>query len=492
MFHDACRLSSGTVVEADLCIVGAGAAGITLARALRRSGQRVCLLESGGSVVDEETQSLAAGEVGGLPYPPLERGRLRSFGGTTGHWAGWCRPPRRRNFASRPWVPESGWPFVLEEIEPYLREAQEMCRLGPYDYRPEFWASSPALRPLPMHGERVQTAITQFSPPVRFGSAYREELAAADDVAVWLHATAVDLEPDPHGTAVSRLHAATSQGARFAVRARCYVLATGGIENARLLLVAGGRGSGLRATAIERVGRFFADHLKVEVGRFQPAAEDLPLGFYVRHVVRGTPVKGHLCFSDELLERERLLECYFELEPSPVLPDRLGRAVWSLMGRRPGGPAPPSWTVMLRVDPAPNPESRVTLAAGRDRFGVPLPRVELRYGELERRSVARGVRLLALELGRAGLGRMALGPGATGAWPPPPGIAVVTGYHHMGTTRMHADPRHGVVDETGRVHGVRNLYVAGASVFPGYEGYPTLLLVALALRLAAHLRRGLP
>lgn len=414
MFHDARRLPPGTVLDADLCIVGAGAAGITLARALRGTGYRVCLLESGGLAVAEDTQSLAVGEVAGLPYPPLERGRLRCFGGTTGHWAGWCRPPRRRNFLARSWVPESGWPVGAEELEPYLREAHGICGLGPYDYRPEAWASDAARRPLALAGGRLETAITQFSPPLRFGSAYRHDLEAAEDVAVWLHATAIDLESDPRGTRVLRLHAGAAEGTRFAVRARCYVLATGGIENARLLLVAGRTRPGALGNAHDRVGRFFADHLKLEVGRFQPSAEDLPLAFYTRHEVRGTSVKGHLCFTEEALERERLLECYFELEPAAGTAGRLGRALGSLTGRRAGGPAPRPWTVMLRVDPAPNPESRVTLGEGRDRFGVPLPRVALRYGELERRSVARGVRLLALELGRAGLGRLQLGPGAAG------------------------------------------------------------------------------
>jgi len=492
MFHDARRLPPGARLDADICVVGAGAAGIALTRALRRSGLRICVLESGGLAVDQASQALAEGEIGAMPYPPLQRGRLRCFGGTTGHWAGWCRPPRHRNFLARRWVPHSGWPFELDALEPYLRQAHEICGLGPYDYRPAAWATPPSREPLPLARSSLETAVTQFSLPVRFGEAYRAELEGAHEVGVWLHATVLDFELDPRGRRVLRAIAAATDGTRFTVRARIYVLATGGIENARLLLVASASRPGALGNRYDLVGRFFMDHLKVEVGRFQPVDGELPLGFYQRHVVRGTPIKGHLCFAEEVLERERLLECYFELEPSEDGHRGLGRSVWALASGQPLTRRPPvSWVVMLRVDPAPNPASRVVLGEQRDALGLPRPRVELRYGEHERRAVARGVRLLAHELGRRGLGRLQLGPGASGMWPPPAGTAVITGYHHMGTTRMHADPRQGVVDPTGCVHGMRNLYIAGSSIFPGYEGYPTLLIVALALRLGAHLRSRL-
>lgn len=490
MLHDARSLPPGANLETDLCIVGAGAAGITLARAFIGSGLRVCVLESGGLDPDPAVQALADGENTGLPYHPLAQMRLRRFGGTTNHWSGWCRPPRAFDFQPRPWIPGSGWPFALDELEPYLRSAHELCQLGPYDYRPEFWADAPERQPLKFADGRVLTAVTQFSLPVRFGRAYRTDLERAGNVSVWLHANAVRMDTDEAGRSVTRLQGACLDGPDFTVTARHYVLSAGGIENARLLLESDHRQRGGVGNGNDLVGRYFMDHIKFEAAQFQPTRPDLPLGYYLRHTVRGTRMKGTLCFSEELLRREALLECYFEFEPLRRAPGAMGGHVAGMLSDTawPAAGPPPPWSVILRLDPAPNPESRVSLSGQRDALGMRMVRLDWRFGELERRSFDRAARLLAAEIGRSGLGRLRLTPYEGRQWPPPPGVAVPTGFHHMGTTRMHRDPKQGVVDENGRVHGVGNLYVAGASVFPNYEGYPTLTLVALALRLAAHLR----
>lgn len=486
MLHDARSLPPGTNLETDVCIIGAGAAGISLARALIGSGFRVCILESGGFDPDPADQALAAGENTGLPYHPLEQMRLRRFGGTTNHWSGWCRPPRAFDFQHRSWIPGSGWPFTLDELKPYLRSAHELCQLGPYDYRPENWADAPERQPLKFADGRVLTAVIQYSPPTRFGRTYRADLENAGNVAVWLHANAVRIETDETARSVTHLEAACLNGPRFTVTARHYVLAAGGIENARLLLESDHRQRGGLGNGNDLVGRYFMDHIKFEAAQFQPARSDLPMGYYQRHVVRGVRMKGSLCFSEELLRREELLECYFEFEPPRRTPDATGGYVAGMLSDTMGAPVP--WSVILRLDPAPNPDSRVRLGDHRDALGMRVVRLHWRFGEMERRSFDRAARLLAAEIGRSGLGRLRLTSFDDGQWPPPPGIAVPTGFHHMGTTRMHRDPKRGVVDENGRVHGVGNLYVAGASVFPNYEGYPTLTLVALALRLAAHLR----
>src|SRR6266700_1820957 len=90
MFIDARTISAGTAIEADLCIVGGGAAGITIAREFADSGVKVAILESGGPEYEEETQDLYRGNETGRPYLDLTTCRLRYFGGTTNHWGGWC------------------------------------------------------------------------------------------------------------------------------------------------------------------------------------------------------------------------------------------------------------------------------------------------------------------------------------------------------------------------------------------------------------------
>jgi choline dehydrogenase-like flavoprotein len=139
MLRDARELEDGALIECDLCVVGAGAAGITLARAFAGTGVRVCLLESGGLEFEEQVQDLYKGQNVGLPYFDLDTCRLRLFGGTTNHWEGRCRPFDAIDFEARDWVPDSGWPITLADLEPFYRQAQEICQLGPFEYRGEDW-----------------------------------------------------------------------------------------------------------------------------------------------------------------------------------------------------------------------------------------------------------------------------------------------------------------------------------------------------------------
>lgn len=134
MLRDARELDDGQLLNCDLCIVGGGAAGITIARALADGKVKVCVLESGGLEFEEPVQNLYQGANVGLPYFDLDVCRLRFLGGSTNHWAGRCRPLDELDFEARPWLPHSGWPFTKAELDPYYREAQKICQLGAYDY----------------------------------------------------------------------------------------------------------------------------------------------------------------------------------------------------------------------------------------------------------------------------------------------------------------------------------------------------------------------
>ena len=191
MFIDSTTLPENTAIEADVCIVGAGAAGITLARDLAGGSLRIAVFESGGFDFDPETQDLYDGDVVGQPFTPLEMDRLRYFGGTTNHWAGSCHPFRASDF--------EGWPFQRDVLEPYYRRAQEICQLGPYTYEPEDWTAEDEL-PLDFGpGARFQSGVFQFSPPTRFGEVYRQDLETASNVSVYLNANLVNIETNDIG-----------------------------------------------------------------------------------------------------------------------------------------------------------------------------------------------------------------------------------------------------------------------------------------------------
>jgi choline dehydrogenase-like flavoprotein len=460
------RLGENPGAVFDVCVIGAGAAGITLGCALDGSGHRVCLLESGGEQAEPRLQQLYRGSRIGVRYPPLENGRLRYFGGTTNHWAGWCRPPRAADLRHRPWIPHSGWPLAAEELAPYLESAAAACDLGPGGFEPGAWLGpgSALYHPNPA---LFETRCTRFSPPTRFAARYRRQLTESDNVEVYLGASVVALVTGEGGASMERLEVVDDDGVRFPVRARVYVLATGGIENARLLLAGvapGRRGIGNRR---DQVGRCFMDHTKFQVGMLElPPGQELD--FYQRHRFRSESLMGVLGFTEEALRAHRMSPAHFEFRPA-------------------GGDGSGRYRVSLRIDPSPNPDSRIRLDRVVDRHGMPRVLLDLRYRDADSQTLKTAVVLLSRAVTAHGArfeADDALQTGSIAALKP-----AATGFHHMGSTRMSDDPRSGVVDRDCRVHSVSNLYVAGCSVFPGYEGYPTMTLVALAQRLGDHLDR---
>ena len=208
MLIDARELEAGALLEGDLCVVGAGAAGIAIALRFADTGHRVLLLESGGLEFEDATQALYEGTSVGQAYYDLDVCRLRFFGGTTNHWEGRCRPLDPLDFEVRPGVPHSGWPISRASLDPHYARAQELCQLGPYDYRPDFWLL-PGEAALPFDPAKVTTGLWQFSPPTRFGEVYLEPLTRAANLRVVLHANLVDIETGADGAEVQALQVAT-------------------------------------------------------------------------------------------------------------------------------------------------------------------------------------------------------------------------------------------------------------------------------------------
>jgi choline dehydrogenase-like flavoprotein len=530
MLIDARGISTGTVVKADVAVVGAGAAGISLSLELAAKGIEVCLLESGGTQPDWDNQSLYSGRSIGLPHCPLDVCQLRYLGGNTNAWGGWCRPLEAIDFEPRPWVEASGWPFPMAELMPYYRRAHEICQVSD-DYVLKHALDElrhARAEPLAFDPSKLETLIYRFSPPTRFGQEYRPRLRNAPSLRCFLHANVLSIKAAASARTVARLLVGTLSGVRFEVAARRYVLAAGGIENARLLLLSNDVAAAGLGNRYDLVGRFYMDHPHTRRQLMVPSGR-LMSGLY-GELFRPRRIMARIALPDETQRRERLLGYSANVHPVYFGHDSPGWAAFrdaahSLSRSRRSDPyhrLPPysrkgltaqQWIDMLRSpgytvaagllrifkpnrfisafvleskpEQAPNPASRVTLDDGLDAFGLRRIKVDWKMLAIDRRTAVRGEEIVDAELRRLGIGALApLPPEEVAAWPE----NLESGWHQLGTTRMHSDDRRGVVDIDARVHGLSNLYVAGGSVFPtGGTAPPTLTIVALALRLAAHL-----
>ncbi|MBK8176727.1 MAG: GMC family oxidoreductase [Rhodospirillales bacterium] len=523
MLLDARTIPEGTLIEADLCIIGAGAAGITIAREFIGQPLRVCVLESGGLRMQREVQKLYEGECVGLPYE-LDTTRTRFLGGSTNCWGGFSRPFEDFHFERREWITDSGWPICADDLAPYYPRVHDVCGIATDGFDAD--QILPAieghdLRPLALPKDRLVTRLSRLSKERRcFGKSYREELKQAPNVSVYLHANAVELLANEAASAVTGVRVGTLTGKRWRIEARTFVLATGAIENARLLLASNSTEACGLGNRNDMVGRYFMEHPRSVVAEVEllADAEQAMRAYLPRYAMLRLPVAAEMNIAPSVQNEERLLDAaaYLELVlhgEEAASTTALKQIYWDVWrGARPREPlkqiaailsspidlATFGWGVFscserfircrritLIAEQAPNPDSRVMLSHLRDRLGMNRVRLDWRLTEQDHRSVQRTAEIVTGELERAGLLKVkTLMP----EWESDV-LAPKWNWHHMGTTRMHEEARCGVVDRDCKVHGIDNLYIAGSSVFPTAGNHtPTFTILALALRITDRIR----
>ena len=509
MLTDARTLPDRTKLEADLAIIGGGAAGITLARAFAGSGVSVCLVESGGLEPDLEVQSLYQGENAGINYSPSAT-RLRFFGGSTNHWGGYCRPLDAIDFEQRDWVPFSGWPIAVDELAPYYTQATDIVEIGSGRFDDlDYWQQVTGERLPEFTTGRMRLQFVQFSPPTRFGSRYRSELETAANIHILLNANVTRISASENTRGVNRLAVRTLNGLRHNVTARYYVLAAGGLENARILLLSNDVVPAGLGNQNDVVGRYFMEHPHLS-GFAEMVVADLqrlPPIMRQRVMAEGRYANAAFNPTPKFLRENRLLNASFMMgvagkymagrSPDPANAKDSNRYGMLMAARRflvddsrfltdeQSGNVGVWLGIGSSCEQVPNPDSRVSLSEQRDALGLPRIKLDWRLTEQDRLSFYTHLRSLALEFGALGIGRLQLTVANQHDWPQP----VSGGSHHMGTTRMDENPLRGVVDRHCKVHGIDNLYLAGSSVFTtSGVSNPTLTIVALTLRLADHLK----
>jgi choline dehydrogenase-like flavoprotein len=492
--------------EFDVCVIGAGPAGITLARALARGGYDIALMEGGDVDLTEESQELYEGETEGLDTYDLDVSRLRMLGGSSNHWNGRCRPLESFDFFERPYNPLSGWPIAKEDLDAYARATEEILDLAP-ELEPE--------RPVAAGGGAFREVFWQRSAPTRFGEKYHDEIAATPNIALCLNANLVDLRLDEGlgrvSEAVFKSYSIGDPG--FAVKAKSYCLCLGGIENARALLNFDSQMPGGIGNQNDLVGRYFQDHVSMDVAdillahmppnglemsyaptlEFQDSIEGLAMVFVVSY--RGT---RDISLSHQLV---RTAECLTPLTQQLIehlrqetLKCRVGGLTELWVQRDPEHY--PSGVIWAQTEQPLMADCRVTLNDERDAFGMRRVTLDWLLDDHYYETLRAATIQLGATLAEEGVGRIKVRNWLMAEKPRLPTIAEnvgdISSRHHMGTTRMAIDPKSGVVDSDCRVHGIGNLYLGGSSVFPtGGFANPTYTITQMSLRLADHLSREL-
>lgn len=483
MLQDLNEASDAPFREAyDVCVCGSGPAGVAAAREMARQGLGVLLLEGGGFELTEESQDIyKAQSVGPMTYWGVESCRLRMFGGTSNHWSGRCGVFDEIDFETRDLWGLPGWPISRADAYRRLDDAREILDIGEQslERRDEpHWSAG-----------RFAPAAFARSAPTRFGEKYRDEIAGSKRIDAFINANALEPVLAADGARVAALSVADFRDRRFTVRARRYVLALGSLENARFLLNAAERTGAPFGDQGGFVGRCFMEHFDIPLGRFvtndSPLWErDGPVALNPEPAVLRARGIGSAVVTLSPGARPRF---YGRLAPFRRLSNDIQ---CSMQAFSPGMAARRSTLcrgdgiVSNIIEQIPNPESRVSLDKTRqDRFGQYRINVDWRLARQDVETISR----LAEEIGKAlaeqDIARFQISEEVR-AGKPVPGHHC----HQMGTTRMSADPRHGVVDGDQKAHGLENLYVAGSSVFATGGGVnPTLTLVALSLRLGEHI-----
>jgi choline dehydrogenase-like flavoprotein len=548
MFQDARDIPTGASLTFDVCIIGGGAAGITLANELSSHCRSIALLEAGGMRSHAATQALYDGDVANpLRHGPLSKYRRRCLGGTTVVWGGRCAPFDDIDFEERSYVSNSGWPIDRKDLEPYYHRAHDYLDLGDFSYSMGGGCTQ-NLKPLIPGLQAPEVSddfLWRFSPPTNFAKKYCAKLKTDPNVTLFLHANCLKLVTNTEGNIVLYAETCSLLLNKFKVRARQFVLAAGGLEITRLLLASKDHHSNGIGNGNDLVGRFYLSHIAGSVGPLHLT----PHGKGITHTYQKSSdniyCRPALAIKDNAQRSHGLLNFRATLTHPPPEDPRHCSSVWSAMYLLKwclsGKISPefnkalasaqyrnillhlrniiadfpslmsfaPIWigkrimsrrklpsvelksnnnTYYLHYDSeqSPNYHSRVTLADKRDSLGVRRLSVDWKYSNGDIESALRSIYIVNAAFSRACVGTILARHEEL--------VDIISeqvhvGSHHIGLTRMGITAKQGVVDSNCRVFETNNLYIASSSVFPTSSfANPTLTIVALAIRLGDHLR----
>lgn len=508
-------------VNYDYCIIGAGAAGITLALELENSSTRIALLESGNENLEWQTQQLYETEIseGGLPRRNHFETRLRMLGGTTNHWNGRCGPFSQLDFSTRSWVPHSGWPITKAQLQPYYQRSTDYLDLA-YDQFDLHSLRDKGI-PLPAPNEEWDFHVWQYSAPTRYRLKYADRLKSSKSIHLYVNTNVTHLNANGNESSLEGVDVASLQGFQGEIKARHYILCCGGIENPRIMLSSNRQFPNGVGNKNDLVGRYFMEHLRTKL-QVDLGSNDYALSqTYNTYVWNYRRYMLGLELTEALQTTENILNagCWMEYAPKAISPTRSltrimkgnidrtnaiqhvkesisgAEHIYRNLRRRLTSPGAPMLdkavnTVVIETEQAPDPDSRITLSESRDGLGMRKAEINWVVNELDIKTAKVASFKIAKKLTSDHGIRLRMPQWMwqdESMWR----ANFIDVSHHMGTTRMATHEREGVVDSDCRVFGYSNFHISGSSLFPtsGHVN-PTMTIVALAIRLADHLKNS--
>lgn len=506
--------------DAEFCVVGSGLAGLIIAWRLARGGRHVVVLESGGIRPDRHLPEREAMN-GASRHSGAGSGEYRGLGGASAHWGGRLIPLTPHDMQERPYAAIEGWPLSPADLAVYTPLIETLFKVDHTPFEAECSASG-LRRPL---GSCDADVICRFPKTPLFSNrnlakALRTQLQRQGQIEVWLNASACDLALDRERGRLAGVTAASPNGRRLEVRARTFFFAAGTFETTRLALYLDRLGDGHAFAGCDALGRFFQDHLRVELGQIAVIDPFLTNRLFGQRLAKTTRRSVHFELSPAAQAQDGIASAYIDIRMAPA-PGSPLEALRSLGRRlqghgkakdRPGGLGPifdthflakaALWRLRygqlylpsdmplfadLRIEQAPHWANRLRLSDRNDASGLPLLALDWSPTEAEERTFRAACERFRQYWKRAGFDEI-----CPIAWPSPqagksPAFIERSEdtLHPSGSTRMGLDARRSVVDPFLRCHRIPNLSLVSASVFPSSgSANPSMTLMQLALRAA--------
>lgn len=526
MIIDANAIGNLEKLDADICIMGGGVAGIVLAHELLKGKKNVLLIESGNEAYDEKAQELYEAESVPAFFPGTSYSRLRLLGGSSNHWENSIERFDPIDFKKRDWIDNSGWPITYEEVLKFYPEAEAYCGVGNGRYDLPSWKRKFDCKDIFLNSSLFSTVFSVSPPsPTNFYDKYGEGLINSNNIKIIKNANVVGMEFDSERGKVTSILFKTFSGVDHTVRAKRFVMCLGGIENARMLLVFNEKYKNRLGNSFDNVGRYFMEHPTIRAADLLPFGDSVLDKAYsgvdddqlkIRGAARAklsesAQIKYHASNLRLYFNRQSKLELSSGISSSHIILDSLkGLSFSDNFGQHLvnvikdidqvaeallrkefdvslfesanefGG-----YQIVSMIEQTPDRNNRIRLGVDKDRLGIKKIKIDYRVTQEDKDRAWRTLELLSKDPGIQAIGRLRLlKERESQIW----GSQLGFGQHHMGTTRMSHSEKTGVVDTSLKVFGTNNLYISGSSVFPtGGHVPPTLTIVAVTIRLAREL-----